>query len=138
MTGASLRKGRRHALTLIKVCSGITAREKRMFTRAILSAVLMATPALAQEQGRASAGRDLAMSVCSNCHLVAERQSHPPMDSVPSFDAVARNTSLTPDRLRTFLAKPHWPMPDLQLSRQQIEDEVAYFVLLRQQLANQR
>lgn len=109
-----------------------------MLARTILGATLIAAPALAQEQGNANAGRDLALSVCSNCHLVAERQSHAPMDSVPSFDAIARNTSLTPDRLRTFLAKPHWPMPDLQLSRQQIEDQVAYFGQLRQQLANQR
>ena len=93
--------------------------------------LFIAGPALAQEHGNAQAGRALALTACANCHLVSERQSKPPMDSVPSFDAIARNRAMTEERLRAFLTKPHWPMPDLQLSRQQIEDEIAYLGELR-------
>jgi mono/diheme cytochrome c family protein len=104
----------------------------------VLIAALVATPALGQEQGNAKAGEELAMAACSNCHLVAEGQSHHPMDSVPSFDAIAADQSLTADRLRTFLYKPHWPMPDFGLSRQQVEDEVAYLLELRKQRQSRR
>ncbi len=92
---------------------------------------LAALPAAAQEFGNASSGEALAMSVCSNCHLVREGQRNAPMDSVPSFDAIARNPVLTPDRLRQFLNRPHWPMPDPELSRQQIEDSVSYILMRR-------
>ncbi len=98
---------------------------------AALILTCLASPALAQEHGDARAGRALALSACANCHLVAEGQSKPPMDSVPSFDAIAHNQAMTEQRLRVFLNKPHWPMPDLQLSRQQIEDEIAFIGELR-------
>ena len=91
----------------------------------------LAGPVSAQEHGDARAGRGLALSACANCHLVAEGQSKPPMDSVPSFDVIAHDPSMTDARLRAFLGKPHWPMPDLQLSRQQIEDEIAFLAELR-------
>ena len=100
-----------------------------VYSAAILTC--LAGPALAQEHGDARAGRALALSACANCHLVAEGQSKPPMDSVPSFDAIAHNQAMTEARLRAFLNKPHWPMPDLQLSRQQIEDEIAFLAELR-------
>lgn len=86
---------------------------------------------MAQEVGNARDGDDLAMAVCSNCHLVREGQRQPPMDSVPSFDAIARDPVMTDERVRRFLNRPHWPMPDLGLSRQQIEDEVSYISELR-------
>ncbi len=103
----------------------------RRFAYLGLFLVALSGPALAQEHGDARAGRALALSVCANCHLVAEGQSKPPMDSVPSFDAIAHNQAMTEQRLRVFLNKPHWPMPDLQLSRQQIEDEIAFIAELR-------
>ncbi len=107
-------------------------------TLLVLIAFLVTGPAVAQEQGNAKAGEELAMASCSNCHLVAEGQKNHPMDSVPSFDAIAANRSLTADRLRTFLYKPHWPMPDFGLSRQQVEDEVAFIFELRRRRASQK
>lgn len=92
---------------------------------------VVAMPALAQEIGNAGDGEALAMAACSNCHLVREGQRNPPMDSVPSFDAIARDPKLTADGLRLFLNRPHWPMPDLGLSRQQIADAVSYISELR-------
>ena len=86
----------------------------------------LAVPALAQEHGDATAGQGLALSVCANCHLVRQGQSHPPMDSVPSFSAIARDPAMTDARLSTFLTRPHAPMPNIELSRQQIADIVSY------------
>src|SRR5581483_10059123 len=91
-----------------------------------IALALVASQAQAQEVGSAAAGENLAMAVCTNCHLVREGQSKPPMDSVPSFDAIARDRELTDERLRGFLNRPHPPMPNIELSRQQIADLVSY------------
>ena len=38
---------------------------------------------------------------------------------------------MSADQLRTFLAKPHGAMPDLALSRAEIDDLIAYIESLR-------
>lgn len=102
----------------------------RSLTRALVAAVLgaavSAAAVRAEERGDAAAGQKLALAVCANCHLVQEGQRKPPMDSVPSFYALARDPAETDERLRTFLTRPHPPMPNIELSRQQIADVVSY------------
>ncbi len=98
-----------------------------------LAAVLSSLPAHAEERGNPQAGQTLALSVCANCHLVQEGQRKPPMDSVPSFYAVAHDPAMTDDKLGTFLNRPHPPMPNIELSRQQIADLVSYIASLRGQ-----
>lgn len=93
--------------------------------------ILWGSSGAAQEAGDPQRGRATATTICANCHLVNERQSGPAMDSAPSFDALARDRAMTETRLRGFLNRPHPPMPDPQLSRQQIEDIVAYLGELR-------
>lgn len=83
--------------------------------------------------GSAEAGRATAMTICANCHLVATGQRQPPMDSVPSFDALARDPRMSEARLRGFLNRPHPPMPDPQLSRDELENLVSFILLLRRQ-----
>jgi cytochrome c len=48
-------------------------------------------------------------------------------DAVPSFASVARNPDKGPDYVRRVLANPHPSMPRMPLSRQAVEDIVAYF-----------
>jgi cytochrome c len=94
--------------------------------------LVLAAPASAQQlRGNAAAGHDLALAVCANCHLVQEGQRKPAMDSVPSFEAVAHDPKMTDERLHGFLNRPHPPMPNIELSRQQIEDVVAYLETVR-------
>lgn len=90
------------------------------------SAALSASSAWSQSAGNPVAGESLALSVCTNCHLVQEGQRQPPMDSVPSFAAVANNPAMSETRLRGFLSRPHFPMPSIELSNRQIDDLVAY------------
>ena len=61
---------------------------------------------------------------CARCHAVAGEKSA--SDMAPPFQVIARTRASDPDRLRGFLSRPHWPMPPLQLSRQEIENIVAY------------
>jgi len=39
--------------------------------------------------------------------------------------------TLTADQLRTFLSHPHPPMPDLSLTRAEIDDLIEYIATLR-------
>jgi len=69
-------------------------------------------------------GKTIAERWCSSCHLVAPDQTRAVAD-VPSFAAVAR-ARLPADRLKAFLSDPHPKMPDMSLTRSEIDDIVAY------------
>jgi mono/diheme cytochrome c family protein len=93
---------------------------------------LLAPPALAQSAtGDAESGRVLALKHCSSCHVVAPRQAPPSTDAVPTFAAIARDPAATEVSLRVFLRSPHARMPDLILSRTEIDDVVTYILSLR-------
>ena len=97
----------------------------------LVLALSAATPATAQETGDAAAGRRLAGTWCSNCHLVEPRGTGTAADAAPPFAAVARMPSTTEMSLRAFLRTPHHNMPDYQLSRTQTDEVVAYILSLR-------
>jgi len=103
--------------------------------RAILfaAALLVATtPAFAQTSyGDPESGLKIALRDCAACHVVAGRQAGPAPVGVPTFAAVARMPSTTALSLRAFLQTPHPPMPDLALSRNEMEDVVSYILSLR-------
>ena len=67
-------------------------------------------------------------------HVVGDATGSPPQSGVPqgppSFLSVAQE-GRSPDQLRGFLSHPHGAMPDLVLSRQEIEDLIAYMLSLR-------
>lgn len=89
--------------------------------------VMRAAPALSQ--GDAEVGKRTAESWCSSCHLVDGVGTA--IDGAPPFRAVANDPAKTSAFLRTWLTDPHYPMPNLELSRRQIDDLVAYFESLR-------
>jgi mono/diheme cytochrome c family protein len=70
-------------------------------------------------------GEALAKRWCASCHLPGANGSA--TDAAPSFPRVADWAQSHPDDIRTFLTRPHAPMPPLELDRVQIEDMVAYF-----------
>ena len=72
------------------------------------------------------AGKNLAVDVCSGCHLVAPEQRGPVSDGVPAFAALAADTSMTDARLRSFVVDPHPAMPQVQLTATEIDAIVAY------------
>ena len=74
--------------------------------------------------GDAARGAAIAKRWCVNCHVVSADQTSAKVD-VPTFADIARRR---PDdrALSSFLVKPHPPMPDLSLTRQEIDDVVAY------------
>jgi mono/diheme cytochrome c family protein len=105
---------------------------RRMLTRiAVLAGAHVAPLAAAQQEGDPAAGRRLAEAWCSNCHVIGPGASGPVSDAVPTFPGVARMSSTTGMSLRAFLLTPHARMPDIQLSREQTDDVVAYILSLR-------
>ena len=75
-------------------------------------------------------GQRIAERWCASCHLVLPQQSTASAD-VPSFQTIARTHNLDDRMLKTFLADPHPKMPDMQLSRSEIDDVVSYIRSLR-------
>ncbi|MCP8940351.1 cytochrome c [Alsobacter sp. SYSU M60028] len=74
----------------------------------------------------AARGKVVAQRWCAECHVVAPEQKTAKAD-VPPFSAIAergRNGSSVP--LETFLMNPHPRMPDMQLTRNEVADLVAY------------
>ncbi len=88
-------------------------------------------PASAQDVGDVDAGRQIAETWCINCHVVAPSQTRGTSNGAPPFSAIAAKKQITPMSLRVFLQTPHYRMPDLQLSRNQIDDVSAYILSLR-------
>ena len=55
----------------------------------------------------------------------------PASDAVPTFPGVARMPSTMAMSLRVFLQTPHSLMPNMQLSRAETDDVIAYILSLR-------
>lgn len=93
--------------------------------------LLATTQALAQGTGDPIAGRQLVQTWCAGCHAI-DRAATTGTDNVPSMPAIAARPAVTADGLRAFLAEPHGRMPNLSLSRREIDDAIAHILSLRQ------
>ena len=91
----------------------------------VTGAALPATAA-----GNAASGRQIAERWCTGCHLVGDDQKSASTD-VPSFFDIARRSKGDIDRLGGFLANPHPPMPNLNLTHAEIDDLLAYIGSLK-------
>ena len=87
-------------------------RERRKFSEQTLA------------QGDPEAGRDIVRSWCTACHVVDLEGTG--ADAGPPLPALLAGKQRSADEIRGWLADPHPPMPNLNLSRQEIEDIIAY------------
>jgi mono/diheme cytochrome c family protein len=101
------------------------------FAMPLLLLTAFSASAAAQAQGDTAVGRTIAETWCSACHVVTPTQAQGASTGAPPFQAIAAQTAITPMALRAFLQTPHHRMPDLQLSRDQIDDVSAYILSLR-------
>ena len=101
----------------------------RLISQAGLAFLLAVQPTLADEPD-SERGLSLAQRWCSSCHVIGP--SFDGGDVGPPFASVAARPGLTSNDLRNFLAEPHDPMPDFQLSVDQYEDLVAHIMSLRE------
>ena len=106
---------------------------------ALATVTAAGAPAQEERSALAGGGRDLALKICSNCHVVAKDQSSAPILSppAPSFAVIASRSDATEERLRDFLAKPHGSrrlnskMPSFLLAKSQIDQLLAYLLSLK-------
>jgi mono/diheme cytochrome c family protein len=94
----------------------------------LLFVMLLLSPS-AHAAGDAVFGQEIATTWCSACHHMDDAVTA--ADGARPFAAMARDPKVTPDRLRGFLVKPHGQMPELNLTRQEIENLVAYIESLK-------
>ena len=73
----------------------------------------------------AELGGKIAERWCAQCHVVSQTQQHANVD-VPSFAAIGRDPALDENKLANFLKIPHPKMPDMSLTRAEIDNLVAY------------
>ena len=91
---------------------------------------LAVTAAAANARADAETGAGLARQWCSGCHVVAAGQNTAVPQGPPSFSTVAKS-GVTAAQLRAFLSHPHGAMPDLALTRVEIDDLIDYIESLR-------
>ncbi len=99
------------------------------FRKSVMAATLaimgLAVFPVSQAEADVEQGRIVAERWCASCHLVSPGQDMA-ADQATTFMQIAAREDLTAERLRTFLQAPHPPMPDLQLTRNEINALVSY------------
>ena len=73
-------------------------------------------------------GRALAEKWCVNCHLIGSESRGG--NSAPPFTAIAANPDRDSAWLQTWLSTTHETMPEMPLTRRDIDDLVAYIQTL--------
>ena len=76
-------------------------------------------------------GHDLALTLCKGCHLVDDKVLSPVPVGIPTFRAIANRTGQTGEKIKDVLIRPHTPMPEIQLSNDEILSIIAYLESLR-------
>lgn len=77
----------------------------------------------------AQEGRELAQEWCQTCHVTEEEK--PGVDVAPPWASIANDPTKTDGILRAWLAMPQGQMAHIALTRQQINDVMAYIHTLK-------
>jgi mono/diheme cytochrome c family protein len=112
------------------------------FLPVVCLCTLGAAAASAAQAGAAQIanGRQIALKICSACHLVAVSQEFSPLLNPPAvpFAEVANRPDATRASLRHFVETTHWDekslpltMPNPSLTSAQAADVVSYILSLR-------
>jgi mono/diheme cytochrome c family protein len=99
---------------------------------AVLAAALAVFPCAARAQDLAAdrvAGQRVAEHICAECHQV-DAKLRPGLPG-PDFARVAAMPSTTMAALQAFLRTPHAKMPNISLSKTEIDDVTAYLMSLK-------
>ena len=78
----------------------------------------------------AQKGGQLAQQWCAHCHVIGGNPAGGVPQGPPSFPMIARS-GMSADQLRAFLSHPHGAMPDLSLTRAEIDAVIGYIETLR-------
>jgi cytochrome c len=90
----------------------------------IVAALIALSTVAANAKGNPEAGRDLVLGSCTSCH--APNNAAAASDQAPPLSFIARDAKRDPTWIHGWLMDPHPPAPALMLSRQQVDDIIAY------------
>ena len=76
-------------------------------------------------------GKDLAGSLCSNCHLVGGGEQEHANADIPSFREIANQEVQTEGTIMAHIVLPKHPMPTIPLTKSELADLAAYIMSLR-------
>lgn len=97
----------------------------------VVCLAMSAIDAVAQSpEPSATRGRAYAVRLCANCHLVDGSGITAP-EGIGTFRGIANRPGQSADRISNTLILPHIPMPDTQITRDEIQDILAYLETLR-------
>jgi cytochrome c len=94
-------------------------------------ALVLAAGSLAQAAAAdVNTGKRLTEQWCDQCHVIGNGSRG--TDAAPPLPVIAQQKGKDPQWVKTWLVAPHPPMPNLNLSRQEIDDITAYLTSLNQ------
>jgi cytochrome c len=99
------------------------------FPAVMLVFLVLATSTAERTLADAAKGSQLAQQWCASRHVTGGTSVGNLQQGPPSFSTIAH--ARTADQLRTLLSHPHGAMPDLSLTRAEIDDLVGYIETLR-------
>ena len=83
----------------------------------------------ARAEGDPNAAKAIIHEHCVDCHAVAGYESDrktPAIEALSFAEIAADPVTYTPERLRSFLGQPHWPMGQFRLSPRDIDNLLAF------------
>ncbi len=87
--------------------------------------------AVAQDFGDVSRGRNVARTICAECHAVGKGQAQSPNLEAPPFEAIANVRGMTAIALSAALHTSHKTMPNIVLPEADARDVIAYILSLK-------
>lgn len=103
----------------------------KIFPATIGLALTLAAFSSGAAAGDAAEGRAIASRWCTSCHNIGGESRPSASDTIPTFDSVAQRPDLNRVQLETWIGNPHPPMPNLNLTRTEIDNLVTYIESLR-------
>jgi mono/diheme cytochrome c family protein len=104
----------------------------------IITVLVTADTAQAQQSGNAQQGLRLAREVCAPCHLVVKEAGGSTNPDAPTFEAIARTSGLTSAALTVMLQTPHRNMPNIVIKGDDLKNIIAYILSLKETTDEER
>ena len=98
----------------------------------LILSILATNLAVAVELGSPGPGEAIALEICSDCHIVSDRQVRFHIFGLPSFSEIANDPKRTEFWIRTFMRTPHFEMPNYTLNDDQLDNLIAYIQKLKE------
>jgi len=98
---------------------------------AAVAAVIWSFGQTAAFADNVSDGRAIAERWCTSCHDIGAGDTRSAKDLAPTFESVARRDNFSRVQLETWIGNPHPPMPNLNLTRREVDNLVEYILSLK-------